>query len=210
MDASDVIAVLQGHGVTSVTLAVAIPIALWVVLLRPWKPKSRLMYALRFSLWPMIFWSNNLGPAISRELFEIHGAHVLSLADTLKGVFVLSLVSAPVFFGFGWWRGKKLLSMQRQEQVEESPKDEGNKMKITSIVLNILLVGVVMFALFEHGLPGTGEDDFWLFILVIATPLVTLYYMLFASHKESWLELYFRRKTAEEKEKLRQIEDRIK
>lgn len=116
MNSSEALAVLQGHGITSVVLAVAIPVVLWIVLLRPWKPKTRTMYALRFSLWPMIFWSSNLGPAISRELFEIHGSYVMGLDDTLKGFFVLSLVSAPAFIGIGWWRGKKLSSMQRKEE----------------------------------------------------------------------------------------------
>lgn len=120
MNPTEMVAILQGHGITSVVLAVAIPVVLWIVLLRPWKPKTRLMYALRFSLWPMIFWSLNLGPAISRELFEIHGAHARSLGDTLKGVFVLCLISAPVFFGIGWWRGKNLSPMQRKG--EESTK----------------------------------------------------------------------------------------
>ena len=208
MNSFEVVAILQGHGITSVVLAVAIPVVLWIVLLRPWKPRTRLMYALRFSLWPMIFWSLNLGPAISRELFEIHGIHARSLGDTLKGVFVLSLVSAPVFFGIGWWRGKKLLSMQKQK--EKSAKDWGRQMKIVSIVLNILLIGLILFALVEHGLPETSEDDFWPSILLVITPLVTLYYLLFSSNRESWLQLYFRRKAAEEKQKLKQFEDREK
>lgn len=206
MNSSEVVAILQGHGITSVVLAVAIPVVLWIVILRPWKPKTRLMYSLRFSLWPMIFWSNHLGPAISRELFDIHGAHVPSLASTLKGFIVVSLFSAPVFFGIGWWRGKKLSPIQRKG--EESRKGLEKQMKIISIVLNILLVGLVLIEFIEHGLPESSEDDFWLFILLVVTPLVTLYYLLFSSNRESWLQLYFRRKAAEEKQKLKQFEDR--
>ena len=81
-------------------------------------------------------------------------------------------------------------------------------MKIVSIMLNILLVGLVIFEIVEDGLPGTSDDSFWLFIMVFVTPLVTLYYLLFTSKRESWLGLYFRRKAAEEKQKLKQFEDR--
>lgn len=206
MNSSEVAEIFQGHGVTSVVLTIGIPVVLWIVILRPWKPKTRLTYSIRFSLWPMIFWSNNLGRAISRDIFDIHGAHVLGLGDALKGVVLLSLVSAPVFFGIGWWRGKNLSPMERKET--ESPKDSGAKMKIVCVVLNILLVGFIFFELLERGLPGPSEGDFLPFLLALVTPIVTIYYLLFSSNRESWLQLYFRRKAAEENQKLKQFEDR--
>lgn len=206
MNSSDAAVIVQWHGITSIVLTAGIPLLLWLIILRSWKPQTRLMYSLRFSLWPMIFLSFNLGPAISREIFDIHSTYSHSLEDTLKGFIVLSLVSAPVFFGIGWWRGKSLSSMNRKEI--ESPKSSGTKMKIASTVLNIMLLGFVIFKLLEHGLPRTDENDFLPFLLFSATPIVTLYYLLFSSNRESWLQLYFRRKAAEEKQKLKQLEDR--
>lgn len=80
-------------------------------------------------------------------------------------------------------------------------------MKIACIALNALLVSLFFLMIFEKGLPQTNEDDFWVFVWGVITPLVTLYYLLFGSSSESWLQLYFRRKVAEEKQKLKHLQD---
>lgn len=81
-------------------------------------------------------------------------------------------------------------------------------MKIISVVLNVLLLGGILFTFVDRGLPLPSEDDFWLVMLVAVTPTVTLYHLLFDLNNESSLRLYVRRKIAEEEQKLRQLADR--
>jgi len=83
-------------------------------------------------------------------------------------------------------------------------------MKPLCILLNLALVAMIVFMLFDHGMPDADDSDFWFVILVILTPAITLYYLIFGTKSESWLQLYFRRKAAEERKKLQELESNDK
>ena len=67
-------------------------------------------------------------------------------------------------------------------------------MKLICIGLNVLLVLFTTIMVVNKGFPRPSEDEFWLVIFVLVTPAVTLFYLLFASSKETWLGLYFEEK----------------
>jgi hypothetical protein len=96
------------HGTLSAILSVAIPLALWVVLHRCWKPKKKYTYAIRFSLWPVILLSSQLAGPLSRAFIGIPSVYSMNIERTAKGLTVIALVLVPVFLGIGWWRAKKL------------------------------------------------------------------------------------------------------
>lgn len=83
-------------------------------------------------------------------------------------------------------------------------------MKFLSILLNFGLLMIVVFTLLEHGMPAPTDSDFFFALLAIAAPATTLYYLFFCVNSESWLQLYFRRKAAEEKQKLYELESKNK
>ncbi|MFI8979361.1 hypothetical protein [Ectopseudomonas khazarica] len=83
-------------------------------------------------------------------------------------------------------------------------------MKLLSILLNFALLMMVAFMLLEHGMPAPNDSDFFFALLAIAAPAITLYYLLFCVNSESWLQLYFRRKAAEEKQRLYELESKNK
>lgn len=67
------------HGITSVLIGIALPVVLWLIILRSWKPTSRLQHSARFALWPMVILSFNLGGPVSRALFGIHSSYLMGL-----------------------------------------------------------------------------------------------------------------------------------
>lgn len=83
-------------------------------------------------------------------------------------------------------------------------------MKFLSILLNFALLMMVIFMLLKHGMPAPNDSDFFFALLAIVAPAITLYYLLFCVNSESWLQLYFRRKAAEEKQKLYELESKNK
>lgn len=105
------------HGIISILIGFAVPITLWFLILRPWKPTTRLQYSARFALWPMVILSFNLGGPISRALFGIQSSYLMSMGESLRGLFVLCVVAAPIFFAIGWWRSKKLFAESRVSNV---------------------------------------------------------------------------------------------
>lgn len=82
----------EAYGWVSGFLVVGIPVALWWLLLRPWKPRTRLTCAIRFSLWPLVVLSGLPSTRVGK----------------VEGVLVLFVLTAPIFFGIGWWRGRRL------------------------------------------------------------------------------------------------------
>lgn len=51
-------------GTIGATVGFAVPIALWFYVLRPWKPRGRFSYALRWAAWPLVVMSFNIGKPI--------------------------------------------------------------------------------------------------------------------------------------------------
>lgn len=96
-----------GVGLLAATLSLIIPLIFWLLLRRFWKPNSRKSYALKFALWPAIFISFMLGGPLARELLGIQSRYQSDLMGTLMGVSGASILFAPIFFGIGYWLGKK-------------------------------------------------------------------------------------------------------
>lgn len=79
-------------------------------------------------------------------------------------------------------------------------------MRKTAIILNILLLVGVGFIVAEEGIPSLDDKFFLVFLLLVVTPLFTIL-SFFMSNSESWLTLYFRRKAAEERRRIAEIEN---
>src|SRR2546425_13077309 len=99
-------------GVVGTLISVGIPVLLWLFILRPWKPSTRLQYATRFALWPFVYSSFGIGKPLTFEIFGIRAPYQMSLGDSLLGLVGLSLILAVGFFGIGWIRGRKLSASQ--------------------------------------------------------------------------------------------------
>ncbi len=79
-------------------------------------------------------------------------------------------------------------------------------MRIAAIILNLTLIVATIVLFIDNGLPS--PDDGWFFVyflLLIVTPVLTVF-SLFLSKSESWLSLFFKRKAAEERQRISQIE----
>lgn len=81
-------------------------------------------------------------------------------------------------------------------------------MRITSIILNTLLLITVILLITDEGWP----DEFWYQVMVIiffAAPVLSLFtlFRISSSSKDSWLSLYFQRKRLEEKAKIDKLTD---
>lgn len=106
-------------GLMAVVLNVVIPLALWLLLRRLWSPTTRRGYAFKFSLWPMIFFSSQLGGPVAREFVGLHSAYSMSLGEALKGVIGLSVLLAPVFFGIGYLLARRKFQVANNNQKNE-------------------------------------------------------------------------------------------
>ena len=97
---------------TAGLLTIGLPLSLWAVVLRPWRAKSRLTYALRLALWPPVILSFDLGVPLTLHLFGVHATYGKSLGETAVFVGKCSLILGAALFVVGWYRGK---GMQRVE-----------------------------------------------------------------------------------------------
>jgi hypothetical protein len=97
-------------GGASGTLAITIPILIWLLVFRTWVPQSRLQYAFRFSLWPAVVLSSQMAGPIARFLFGIDQSLLRGGVDTFVGVIVLSTTLGVICFVIGWMLGKKQAS----------------------------------------------------------------------------------------------------
>lgn len=89
----------QSAGIVGALLMLGIPFALWRLALRPWKPKSRIQYALRAAAWPPVILSSALGRPITFALFGIGG--IEGFTEALLGIFGGSIVLSPIGFLIG-------------------------------------------------------------------------------------------------------------
>jgi hypothetical protein len=80
-------------------------------------------------------------------------------------------------------------------------------MKIAAVILNALFLVwcIVMFA--HDGIPSPSKDTFYFvtFVVMLSTPIVTLL-TLFLGTGQSWLSLYFKRRAAEERKRIAELE----
>lgn len=78
-------------------------------------------------------------------------------------------------------------------------------MKIIAIVLNILLLISVVMLTANEGIPSTEDAWFFAWIFMVVTPIFTLFTFSFMG-LGSWLDLYFKRKAAEERKRIAELE----
>lgn len=81
-------------------------------------------------------------------------------------------------------------------------------MKMLTIVTNGALAILTIVLIFDKGFPQPNEGEFWMVLLAVGAPTITLYFLLFSSapRREGWLSLYMQRKAAEEKKRIRDLE----
>lgn len=78
-------------------------------------------------------------------------------------------------------------------------------MRIAAISLNIMLLVIVLFLVATE---GVSEGKAWLLLIpMVAAPICSLI-AIFGAKGESWLSLYFKRKTLEEKRKIEQLSNK--
>ena len=82
--------------------------------MRNWKPRTKLMYALKFSFWPIVILTFKLGGPITREIFGIESKVMMDVYRSIQGLIGLFIITAPVFFAIGWWRATKLFSVSKK------------------------------------------------------------------------------------------------
>lgn len=75
-------------------------------------------------------------------------------------------------------------------------------MKITAIILNFLLLVTVIYLFMTKGAPN--EDELFLVFVLFAAPISSLV-ALFVKGGDSWLSLYLKRKTLEERKKIKDL-----
>ena len=81
-------------------------------------------------------------------------------------------------------------------------------MRVIAILLNFVLLAAGIYLTIKHGFPK-GADDFFIFLLLYATPLASLY-VIFGHRPDDESEkglfaLYFERKALEEKSKINKL-----
>ena len=75
--------------------------------------------------------------------------------------------------------------------------------RIIVIVLNFIIVGVLLYLVYEEGLPSKGMD--LIFYVFLLTPILTLYYILIYRYKndeESLFSLWLKLKKKNIKDEL--------
>lgn len=93
----------SGIGITAVFLMFFLPVLIWWVLRRHWKPKTRRSYALKFAFWPLIIFSSQLAGPLAREIFGISSRYSMDAISAIKGVTALFFLTAPIFFAIGYY-----------------------------------------------------------------------------------------------------------
>lgn len=80
-------------------------------------------------------------------------------------------------------------------------------MKKIAIMLNLSLIALLIFFLIrEGGFSGASGGEILIFIIVLITPLCSLYTIL-GTNENGWLNLFLQRKALEEKKKIEKLKE---
>ena len=82
-------------------------------------------------------------------------------------------------------------------------------MRILVVTLNVALAISMLWLFVDKGFPSTHEDDFFIAVLALVTPPLTLY-SLWRDKSEGWLSLWLKRKATEERHRLKELESKDK
>ena len=80
-------------------------------------------------------------------------------------------------------------------------------MRATALVLNVAWLAVVAWLVVSDEIAGPGEDGFQFALLIVLTPIVSIAALLLPQGTESLPSLYFRRRAAEERQRINEIEN---
>jgi len=83
-----------------------------------------------------------------------------------------------------------------------------NIFKKTIILLDILLIGFILFMCIKEGLPSDDIQGFFVVLILIGLPTLNIIAILTTKNEGGWLSLFLKRKTLEEKRKIEQIENK--
>jgi uncharacterized integral membrane protein len=80
-------------------------------------------------------------------------------------------------------------------------------MRILAFILNVLLLITDVILIATRDIPSPSKETFYfpLLVVMLSTPIVTLL-TLFLATGPSWLSLYFKRKAAEERKRIAELE----
>jgi hypothetical protein len=86
----------------SLVLAIVLPLALGVALAAFWRPRSRLSYSFRFSLWPLIALTGTLGASIASAV--VCGTPIISIDQfvSLAVIILIGTILGFLWFGVGY------------------------------------------------------------------------------------------------------------
>lgn len=85
-------------------------------------------------------------------------------------------------------------------------------MRLVAIVVNAVLLVALILQLAKYGFPLPGESEFWLVVLAIVAPLMSIAALLPTrrlSRESSWLGMYLVRKKHEERRRIAQLQSEI-
>ncbi len=91
-------------GVLAAVLSIAFPVAIWLLVMRPWRPENRVQYAARFAMWAVVGVSTAFGGPVARALMGHKSRYLMSVGQTLKGSILLVALGGAILFGIGWVR----------------------------------------------------------------------------------------------------------
>lgn len=103
MTQDETVIMANAVGILAAFFAVGLPLAIWFFGMRKWRTNSRRSFALKFSLWPLVIFSFQLGGPIARMIVGLPTSHHrLDLFGTLQGLIGIAIVTIPVMFGIGY------------------------------------------------------------------------------------------------------------
>ena len=81
-------------------------------------------------------------------------------------------------------------------------------LKVIAILLNIIFLGWGLYMSIKEGFSGKEAGDVPIILMLFLVPIINISALIF--NKDNWINLYFKRKSMEEKRKIAEIEDKIK
>lgn len=85
----------------SLVLAVVLPLILGVALAACWRPRSRLSYSLRFSLWPLVVLTGYLGASIASAVVCRTPIISIDQVVSLAAVILIGSITGTLWFVIG-------------------------------------------------------------------------------------------------------------
>jgi len=89
-------------GIVAGACSLLLPLSLWFLFIKPWKPATRLAWAAKFATWPGLLVSFQLGAAAGRELFSIRSPYLMDLSGAFQGWLGCTLILGALCIPIGY------------------------------------------------------------------------------------------------------------